>query len=164
MGEKGAVKPWLAGLALLCILAAEKVVAAPTTFESVIGGGLLCRDAIDPAYFRDYLIRFYAGPVRRESGADWFKPDPEQRLYDMVITDIFVSTDDSPYRFLGVVFREKIAAARKKMQEVADTKFMPFPSETVLRSAQGSFLVELDAGRSRLTCVKNREDQPLPDP
>ena len=130
--------------------------AAPTTFDPVIGRALLCHDQIDPVYFKDYLIRFYKTPYKTEGEAYWFKPDPEQKLYDLTLADIFVSADGSRYAFLGVVFKENLTAARKKMQDLKGISFLPFSCETVLRSAQGSFLLEYNNTQSKLYCLKHR--------
>lgn len=130
--------------------------AAPTTFEPVIGNALLCRDQIDPAYFKDYLIRFFKNPYKTEGEAYWFKPDSGQKLYGMALEDIFVSTEGGRYAFLGVVLKEELSSARKKMLEAKGAAYLPFSGETVLRSAQGGFLTEYGATQSKLYCVKNR--------
>ncbi len=130
--------------------------AAPTTFDPVIGRALLCYDQIDPVYFKDYLIRFYKTPYKTEGEAYWFKPDPEQKLHDLTLADIFVSTEGSRYAFLGVVFKESLTEARKKMQDLKGISFLPFSGETVLRSAQGSFLLEYNNTQSKLYCLKHR--------
>lgn len=130
--------------------------ASPTTFEPVIGNALLCRDQIDPTYFADYLTRFYQTPYKNEGEAYWFKPDGGQKLYDMVMTDIYVSTEDSRYLFLGVIFRESLDSARKKILAMKGIEFLPFTGDTVLRSAQGSFLIEYDNSQTKLYCVKHR--------
>jgi len=131
--------------------------AAPTTFEPVIGSALLCNDQIDPVYFKDYLIRFFKNPYKTEGEAYWFKPDPSQRLYDLELTDIYVSVESSRYAFLGVIFKEKLDIARKKMLEIRGVTYLPFSGDTVLRSAQGSFLIEYDKTKTKLYCVKHRQ-------
>ena len=130
--------------------------AAPTTFEPVIGSALFCNDHIDPVFFKDYLIRFYKYPYKTEGDAYWFKPDPAQRLYGLELTDIYVSTESSRYAFLGVIFKENLDTARKKMLEIKGVSYLPFSSDTVLRSAQGSFLIEYDKTKTKLYCVKHR--------
>lgn len=145
----GCMSMALAGLTPLAL-------ASPTTFEPVIGNALLCRDQIDPVYFTDYLTRFYKEPYKNEGEAYWFKPDAGQKLYDMVMTDIYVSTEDSRYLFLGVIFREPLDSARKKMLAMKGIEFLPFNGDTVLRSAQGSFLIEYDNSQTKLYCVKHR--------
>ena len=130
--------------------------AAPTTFEPVIGNALLCNDQIDPIYFKDYLIRFFKNPYKTEGEAYWFKPDPSQKLYDLELTDIYVSTESNSYAFLGVVFKEKLDTAKKKMLEIRGVSYLPFSGDTVLRSAQGSFLIEYDKTKTKLYCVKHR--------
>lgn len=134
-------------------------VAGPTTFEPVIGTALLCRDQIDPIYFKDYLIRFFKNPYKTEGEAYWFKPDSGQKLYDMALEDIFVSTEGSRYAFLGVVFKENLTVAKKKMLETKGMSYLPFSGETVLRSAQGGFLIEYNTTQSKLYCVKHRTEQ-----
>lgn len=135
------------------------LLAAPTTFEPVIGSALMCNDQIDPVYFKDYLIRFFKNPYKTEGEAYWFKPEPAQKLYDLELTDIYVSTESSRYAFLGVVFKEKLDIAKKKMLEIRNTNFLPFSGDTVLRSAQGSFLIEYDKTKTKLYCVKHRITQ-----
>jgi hypothetical protein len=134
--------------------------AAPSTFEPVIGNALLCNDQIDPVYFKDYLIRFFKNPYKTEGEAYWFKPDPAQKLYGLELTDIYVSTESSRYDFLGVIFREKLDAARKTMLEIRGVSYQPFSGDAVLRSAQGSFLIEYDKTNTKLYCVKHRVTQP----
>ncbi|GAO35609.1 hypothetical protein SCT_1000 [Sulfuricella sp. T08] len=133
--------------------------AAPTTFEPVIGSALLCNDQIDPVYFEDYLIRFFKKPYKTEGEAYWFKPDPSQRLYGLELTDIYVSTESSRYAFLGVIFKENLDTARKKMLDIKGVSYLPFSGDTVLRSAQGSFLIEYDNTKTKLYCVKHRVTQ-----
>lgn len=134
-------------------------VAGPTTFDPVIGNALLGREQIDPVYFKDYLTRFYKNPYKTEGEAYWFKPDSGQKLYDMELEDIFVSTEGSQYAFVGVVFKENLTLAKKKILETKGMDYLPFSGETVLRSAQGSFLIEYNTTQSKLYCVKHRIDQ-----
>ncbi|MDD5241407.1 MAG: hypothetical protein PHG47_06765 [Sulfuricella sp.] len=149
---------WIVGGLCVALMGlAPPIFAAPTTFEPVIGNALLCRDHIDPDYFKDYLTRFYKFPYKTEGEAYWFKLDPDQKIFDMVMTDIFVSTEDSRYLFLGVIFRETLDSARKKMLEMEGIEYLPFSGNKVLRSAQGSFLVEYDNNQTKLYCVKHRK-------
>ncbi len=149
---------WAVRLGLCAVLAGLMPLAdaAPTTFDPVISTALLCGDQINPAYFKDYLIRFFKEPYKTEGEAYWFKPDPAQKLYGMEMTDIYVSTEGSRYAFIGVVLREKIDSARKKMLELRGVSFQPVSGDDVLRSAQGSFLIDYNNGESKLYCVKNR--------
>jgi hypothetical protein len=149
----------LALLLALGLLSPALSPAAPTTFEPVIGNALLCHDQIDPVYFKDYLIRFYKQPYKTEGEAYWFKPDPNQKLFGMEMIDIYVSTEASRYNFLGVVFREKLPDAKKKMVELKGIDYLPFSGESVLRSAPGSFLIEYDKVQTKLYCVKHRVTQ-----
>ncbi len=146
--------------ALFCLiawlgLAPTALAAAPTHFEQVFGGALLCRDEIDPAYFKNYLATFFKNSYKTEGGAYWFKPDPKQTLFGLKPEDIFVSTGDSRYSFVGVVFKEKLADARKKLAQTPGVTFLPF--EDALRSSLGAFLVEYNRKETKLYCVKYRD-------
>lgn len=152
------MKVWMVAACFTLMGLASPASASPTTFDPVIAAAILCGDQINPAYFKDYLIRFYKNPYKTEGEAYWFKPDPEQKIYDMVMTDIFVSTEDSRYAFIGVVLRETLENARKKMQDIRGVAFLPFSGDNVLRSANGSFLIDYSNGQSKLYCVKHRVD------
>ena len=142
-------------LSVLWLVPAASI-SGPSTFEPVIGGALLCRDRIDPVYLKDYLIRFYQNPYKIEGEAHWFKPDSGKKLYGMALQDIFVSIEDSRHAFLGVVLNENLSQARRKMLETEGIDFQPFSGEAVLRSAQGSFLIEYDKTQTKLYCAKHR--------
>jgi hypothetical protein len=134
--------------------------AAPSTFEAVIGGAVLCRHHVDPAYLTDYLTRFFKAPYKTEGEAHWFRTEPGQRLYFLEITDIFVSTGDSDYVFVGVVVKDKLEAARKVLLEEKGIRFIPDGGPGVLRSPEGAFLIGYGA-QSKLYCAKNRPDRPI---
>lgn len=138
-------------------------VAAPTTFQPVIGGAVLCRDQTDHGYFRDYLNQAYKSSYKTEGEAYWYKPDNGQRLYGLNLVDIFVSVDGSHYAFVGVVLKEKLEDAAKKMLE-RGIRFEPYApqgevaSPDVLRSPEGAFLIRYNTNQSKLYCAKHRID------
>lgn len=149
---------------LLGLLALPAVAASPTTFQPVIGGGLLCRDQIDHRYFTDYLIQSFKAPYKTEGEAYWFKPDKNQKLFGLEITDVFVSVDGSRYAFLGVILKEKLEVAAKKLLEQKGWRFEPYapqgetPGPHVLRSPEGAFLIRYDTTKAKLYCAKHRID------
>ena len=148
----------------LGLLASPVMAVSPTTFQPVIGGGLLCRDRIDHIYYTDYLIRFFNTPYKTEGEAYLFKPDQGQRLFGLEITDIFVSVDASRYAFLGVILKEKLENTAKKMLELRGIRFEPYApmgevaGPHVLRSPEGAFLIRYNNTQSKLYCAKHRFD------
>ncbi|MFA7239477.1 MAG: hypothetical protein WC091_05135 [Sulfuricellaceae bacterium] len=152
---------WVLALGLLALPA---VAASPTTFQPVVGGGLLCRDQIDHVYFTDYLIQAFKAPYKTEGEAYWFKPDNGQKLFGLELTDIFVSVDGSRYAFLGVILKEKLEDAAKKLLELRGLRFEPYApmgevaGPHVLRSPEGAFLIRYDTTHSKLYCAKHRID------
>lgn len=151
-------------MALFGLTALPALAAAPTTFQPVVGGALLCRDRIDHLYFTDYLIQAFKKPYKTEGDAYWFKPDKSQKLFELEITDIFVSVDGSRYAFLGVVLKEKLEVATKKLLELKGIRFEPYApigevaGPHVLRSPEGAFLIRYNRTQSKLYCAKHRID------
>lgn len=149
---------------MLGFFALPSVAVSPTTFQPVVGGGLLCRDQINHIYFTDYLIQAFKAPYKTEGEAYWFKPDKGQRLFGMEITDIFVSVDGSRYAFLGVILKEKLEDAAKKLLEMRILRFEPYApigevaGPHVLRSPEGAFLIRYDNTKAKLYCAKHRID------
>jgi hypothetical protein len=146
---------WIAVLGLTALSAAAEV---PTTFQPVIGGGLLCRDQIDHIYFKDYLTQAFKSPYKTEGEAYWFKPENGQRLFGLELMDIFVSVDSSRYAFLGVVLKEKLEEAAKNILEQKGIRFDRYSSPDVLRSPEGAFLIRYNKTQSKLYCAKHRID------
>jgi len=131
-----------------------RAIAAPTDFEPVAGGALLCYDAIDPDYFKDYLTRSFKAPYKTEGEAYWFRAGSGLQLYGMTVEDLFVSTEGGRHAFLGVVLKEKLDAAQKKLLAEKGITFSPYGGKTMLRSPSGSILIEYDQSRSKLYCDK----------
>ena len=151
-------------LIVLGLLALPAWAAAPTTFQPVIGGGLLCRDQIDHIYFMDYLTQAFKKPYKTEGEAYWFKPEKNQKLFDLELVDIFVSVDGSRYAFIGVILKEKLEVATKKLLDLKGLRFEPYApmgevaGPHVLRSPEGAFLIRYNRTQSKLYCAKHRID------
>ncbi len=143
---------------LFALAVAPSRAAPPTTFLPVIGGGVLCRDQTDYTYFRDYLTQAYKAAYKTEGEAYWFKPEKGQNIYGMEITDIFVSVADTRYNFIGLVLKEKLEDARKKLLEQKSVRFDPYDGPDVLRSPEGAFLIRYDSKFSKLYCARHRID------
>jgi hypothetical protein len=146
---------WVVAFGLTTLPAVAEV---PTTFQPVIGGGLLCRDQIDQAYFKDYLTQAFKAPYKTEGDAYWFKPENGQKLFGLELTDIFVSVDGSRYAFLGVVLKERLEDAAKKLLEQKGIRFDRDSGPDVLRSPEGTFLIRYNKTQSKLYCAKHRID------
>jgi len=151
---------WVVALGLMALPA---VAAAPTTFQPVIGGAVLCNDQIDHGYFRDYLNQAYKSSYKTEGEAYWYKPENGQQLFGLEIVDIFVSVDGSRYAFVGVVLKENLENAAKKFLGKG-IRFEPYAplgesaGPDVLRSPEGAFLIRYNTTQSKLYCAKHRTD------
>ncbi len=145
-------------LAALCLVAVSAMAAAPSTFLPVVGGGVLCRDQTDHAYFRDYLAQAYKSSYKTEGEAYWYKPDNNQKLFGLELVDIFVSIDGSRYAFIGVVVKEKLEDVAKKLREEKGIRFDPYAGPDVLRSPEGAFLIRYNRTQSKLYCARHRID------
>lgn len=143
-------------IAMLALaLAGGAAIAAPSTFEPVVGNGVLCRDHIDPPYFQAYLATHFKSPYKTEGGAYWHKTGGVP-LYGMEVAEIFVSTGAGQADFLGVVFNAPLAEARRSLWERQGIAFLPDPRDKTLRSPMGSHLADQPPGKSRLFCVRYR--------
>lgn len=144
---------------LLALLPAATALAAPpTTFLPVVGGGVLCRDQTDHRYYRDYLTQAFKKAYKTEGEAYWFKPEKGQTIFGIEITDIFVSVEETRYGFLGLVLKEKLEDAQKKLLEQKSIRFAPYDGPDVLRSPEGAFLIRYGAKESKLYCARHRID------
>ncbi len=158
---RGVLRIWAALFALASLPAAA---ALPSTFQPVVGGGVLCHDHTEHKYFNDYLTQVFKPPYMTEGGAYWFKPENKQRLFGLELTDIFVSVDSVRYTFIGVVFKEKLEDAAKKLREERGIRFEPYAppderaSPDVLRSPAGAFLIRFNTTQSKLYCARHRID------
>lgn len=130
--------------------------AVPTTFAPVIGNALLCLDAIDPSYFKSYLTEALKRPYKTQGQAYWFKADTP--LLGVKLSELFVSTEESPYAFIGAVVEDDLKTARDKIQRSAGVEFRP-AADGRLRTAAGTYLISYGKGRSKIFCVKHRIDR-----
>lgn len=142
-------------LAIFLTVTSFTVEAAPSTFEPVIGGALLCHDQIDPPYFQGYLTTHFKAPYKTEGGAYWHKIEGVQ-LYGIEVEEIFVSTGADQVDFLGLVFNAQLDEVRKKLLVNPGVAFLPDTNDKTLRSASGSYLIEYKGSKSKLFCVRYR--------
>ncbi len=132
--------------------------AAPSTFGTVIGNGLLCHHQLDNIYFHAYLTQAFGPSYKREGGAFWFKADG--MLWGTPITDVLVSDDTSDVVFLAAVADATPDKLDESIRAAAGTRFRlesnaPF---ALRQSSPGSKIVYFNA-KSKVYCAKFK---PLP--
>lgn len=145
-------------LSLFFLLTPLAHAAPPTTFLPVIGGGVLCRDQTEHRWFREYLTQSFKAPYKTEGEAYWYKPEKGQSIFGLEIVDIFVSVDDTRYGFIGLVLKDKLEDAQKKLLEQKSIRFEPYDGPDVLRSPEGAFLIRYAGKQSKLYCARHRID------
>ena len=149
----------LAGVALLA--GCGPVLAAPSTFGSVVGNAVLCLDHVDTAYFRNYLSSSFGPAYKHEGGAWWFTVDAI--LWGIAVTDVLVGDDSSNAGFVAAV----VDAAPDKLDEAiiaatglhhVKTDASAFP---LRRSGPGSKIVYFN-NQSKIYCDRYQALAPSP--
>lgn len=150
---------WAASVALAAAI--SPALAAPSTFGPVVGSALLCRDAIDNAYFHDYFSRAFGASYKHEGGAYWFRADAT--LWGSPVREVLVSDGSGDYQFIAAVTDatpEELNDAIRKSAGVRHRK-LDASRYAVLESAPGSRIVYFNA-RSKIYCAKSRPQLPGP--
>jgi hypothetical protein len=126
----------------------------PSTFGSVIGSALLCRDQIDNRYFHSWLTAHFGAPTRHEGGAYWFRTG-EATLWGTPVTEVMVSDDTSELVFVAAVaevppdqLEQAIRGAAGVRHPAADASAYPLRI-----SAPGSTIAYYN-GKSKIYCAK----------
>lgn len=158
---RGAGRPPLAaaaGLTLLLALAVPSAGAAPTTFGTIIGNGLQCRDQIDNQYYYDYLLGAFGPAYKREGGAYWFKTDGT--LWGIQISEVMVSDDTSALVFLGAVAEATPEKLEQAITEQLGVHYAKIDSSAfpVREASPAARIVYFDT-KSKIYCAKFK---PLP--
>lgn len=160
-----APRHWRSGLAALLpalsltLGCAGVQAAVPTTFGTIVGNALLCRDEVDNKYFYNYLLNAFGPAYKHDGGAYWFKSDGAT-LWGVEISELMVSDDTSTFVFVGAVAEttpeklEQAVAAQVGMQ-YAKIDSSAFP---VREAKPASRIVYFDR-KSKIYCAKF---QPLP--
>jgi hypothetical protein len=133
-------------LAGACVLAAcaHAQAQAPSTFGTVIGGGIMCRDHVANHYFYSYLKGNFDKPYKRDGGAWWFRA-PEAQLWGFPVVELMVSDESYPYSFVGAV----VDAAPDKLEEAIRLQD-PF---SIAPDPRYLFMSERTARRWRTCCM-----------
>lgn len=151
---------WCRGLLLAALwpaLAAAQIV--PTTFGTIIGNGLLCRDQTDNSYYYQYLATAFGPPYKHDGGAYWFKTD-SANLWGVEVSELIVSDDTSALVFLGAVAEVTPEELETAVRNQTGTQYAKIDSSAfpVRESHLGSRLVYFNR-KSKIYCAKFK---PLP--
>ena len=138
--------------------------SVPTTFGTIIGNGLLCRDQTDNLYYYDYLLKHFGAAYKHDGGAYWFKTDGAN-LWGTPISEVMVSDDTSTYIFVGAVAEstpeelEKAIVAQVGLHYARiDTSAFP-----VREAKPASRIVYFDT-KSKIYCAKFKPLPPVQPP
>lgn len=163
-----AARATLAGMLAVAALAVAPRVAlaqaVPTTFGTVIGNGLLCRDQTANFYYYDYLFKAFGPAYKHDGGAFWFKTEGAN-LWGTPISEVMVSDDTSTYIFVGAVAEstpeelEKAIIAQVGVHYARiDTSAFP-----VREAKPASRIVYFDT-KSKIYCAKYKPLPPVQPP
>lgn len=133
--------------------------AAPTTFGTVVGNALLCRDQIDNRYFFDYISGAFGQPYKHDGGAWWFKTEGTS-LWGIEITELMVSDDTSALVFVGAVAETTPDKLEQAITDQVGVHYAKIDSSAfpVREARPASRIVYFDT-KSKIYCAKF---QPLP--
>ncbi len=148
---------------LLLALGSAAAQAPPTTFGTIVGNGLLCRDEIDNQYFYNYFTNALGPAYKQDGGAYWFKVTTT--LWGVALTEVMVSDDSSALVFVGAVAEttpEKLEQAIIDQVGVHYAKIdsSPFP---VREARPASRIVYFDT-KSKIYCAKFKSLPPTQPP
>ncbi|MHB0990032.1 MAG: hypothetical protein ACYC3O_04075 [Burkholderiales bacterium] len=128
----------------------------PSTFDTTIGNGLLCLDALDINYYYRYLTTALGKPYKHAEGAYWFKLN-KFTLWKVPVSDLLVSDGKANTLFLVAI--ASVAPEKLELAIAAETgiAFRPAEAGTYPRLASdtGSNIVYFHNG-AKVYCAKSR--------
>ena len=154
---------WLASaLALACCCATAQSV--PTTFGTIVGNGLLCRDQTDNFYFYDYFTRHFGAAYKHEGGAYWFRTEGAS-LWGTPISEVMVSDDTSTYIFVGAVAESTPEELEKAIIRDVGIRYVRIDTSAfpVREAKPASRIVYFDT-KSKIYCAKFKPLPPVQPP
>jgi len=154
---------WLgATLALACGCAAAQSV--PTTFGTIVGNGLLCRDQTDNFYYYDYFTKHFGAAYKHEGGAYWFRTAGAS-LWNTQISEVMVSDDTSTYIFVGAVAESTPEALEKAIIDQVGIHYVRIDTSAfpVREAKPASRIVYFDT-KSKIYCAKFKPLPPVQPP
>jgi hypothetical protein len=154
----------LAGLAALVALACGHAAAqsVPTTFGTIIGNGLLCRDQTDNLYYYRYLAKAFGPAYKHDGGAYWFKTDGAN-LWGTPISEVMVSDDTSTYIFVGAVAEATPEELEKAILSQVGSRYARIDTSAfpVREAKPASRIVYFDT-KAKIYCAKFKPLPPTP--
>jgi hypothetical protein len=157
------LRRWLgAALALACCGAAAQSV--PTTFGTIVGNGLLCRDQTDNFYYYDYFSKHFGAAYKHEGGAYWFRTAGAS-LWTTQSSEVMVSDDTSPYIFVGAVAESTPEELEKAIISQVGIRYTRIDTSAfpVREAKPASRIVYFDT-KSKIYCAKFKPLPPVQPP
>lgn len=147
--------------ALAAALTAYPASAAPSTFGPVVGSALLCRDAIDNAYFHAYFSKAFGPAYKQEGGAFWFRADGT--LWGATVSEVMVADGSSEARFIGAVTDSTPEELNDAIRQRAGVKHRKTGASryAVLESGPGS-RIAYSNNKAKIYCARMVQQPPGP--
>jgi hypothetical protein len=155
---------WLSGAALAFACAAASAQSVPTTFGTIIGNGLLCRDHTDNIYYYNYLVKHFGNWYKHEGGAYWFRTAGAS-LWNTEISEVMVSDDTSTFIFVGAVAETTPENLEKAINQQDGTHYTVIDTSAnpVREAKPASRIVYFDT-KSKIYCAKFKPLPPVQPP
>ena len=152
------------GLALALLCATAGAQSVPTTFGTIVGNGLLCRDHTDNLYYYNYLVRHFGNWYKHEGGAYWFRTAGAS-LWGTEISEVMVSDDTSTYIFVGAVAEATPENLEKAIIQQVGTHYTVIDTSAypVREAKPASRIVYFDT-KSKIYCAKFKPLPPVQPP
>ncbi|WP_229259666.1 hypothetical protein [Duganella aceris] len=154
---------WL-GVALAFACGGAAAQAVPTTFGTIVGNGLLCRDQTDNFYYYDYFSKHFGAAYKHEGGAYWFRTAGAS-LWNTQISEVMVSDDTSPYIFVGAVAESTPEELEKAIISQVGIRYTRIDTSAfpVREAKPASRIVYFDT-KSKIYCAKFKPMPPVQPP
>jgi len=159
---KSPILSWTRGAvaaALMSACLAAQAQTAPTTFGTIVGNALLCRDEINNQYFYDYFAKAFGAAYKHDGGAYWFKVQGGT-LWGVAVTEVMVSDDTSALVFVGAVAETTPEKLEQAIIDQVGVHYAKIDSSAfpVREAKPASRIVYFDR-KSKIYCAKYK---PLP--
>lgn len=134
----------------------------PSTFASVIGSALLCRDHIDNAYFYSWLTNFFGPAYKHDGGAYWFRTT-DASLWGTPVSEVMVSDDTNELTFVAAVSEVPPDELEGAVRKVAGIRFLAADASSYpLRVSSGGSKIAYYNTKSKIYCAKFKSLPPRP--
>ena len=150
--------------ALMAACFAAPAQTPPTTFGTIVGSALLCRDDIDNQYFYDYFAKALGPAYKHDGGAYWFRLNGAT-LWGVSVTEVMVSDDTSPFVFVGAVAETTPEKLEQAIIDQVGVHYAKIDSSAfpVREAKPASRIVYFDR-KSKIYCAKFKPLRPTQPP